>query len=91
MGNIKERIFTFKADTDLANRLDGIANKSEFIRRALLAALAQDCPLCQGTGILNDQQRRHWEHFLTMHTLERCRECHAVHFVCNDGHRNDLQ
>lgn len=78
----KERIFTFKTDEKLARQLEAIPNRSEFIRRALNAALEQDCPLCKGTGVFSKEQQKHWQHFLSLHTLERCDECDSVHFVC---------
>jgi DnaJ-class molecular chaperone len=81
--NKKERTFTFKADESLAVSLDRIANKSEFIRQAVQTALAEKCPLCNGAGALSQQQQNHLEHFLTLHSLERCNECNAVHFVCH--------
>ncbi len=83
MKKFQDRIFTFKTDEQLARQLDRIANKSEFIRKAILTALEHDCPLCQGTGLLTPEQRKHWDHFLTQHTLEKCDECNAVHYVCN--------
>lgn len=91
MSKNRERIITFKTDEEMADRLDRIANKSEFIRRAILTALGQDCPLCQGTGSLNSEQRRHWQHFLTTHTLTHCEQCNAVHFICNDVQHKELQ
>jgi hypothetical protein len=91
MKKSRERIFTFKTDEQLAGQLDRIANKSEFIRKAILAALEHDCPLCHGAGQLSAEQRKHWNHFLTLHTLEKCDECNAVHFVCNADGRADLQ
>lgn len=91
MKKTRERIFTFKTDEQLARQLDRIANKSEFIRNAILTALDHDCPLCRGTGLLSPEQRKHWNHFLTLHTLEKCDECNAVHFVCNGDGGADLQ
>lgn len=91
MKKYQERIFTFKTDEQLARQLDQIANKSEFIRKAILVALEHDCPLCHGTGFLTSDQRKHWEHFLTMHTLEKCAECDAIHYVCNALDPTDLQ
>lgn len=78
----KERIFTFKTDENMADSLDDIVNKSEFIRKAVQTALAQKCPLCSGTGTLTQQQQNHLKEFLTLHSLEKCGECEAVHFVC---------
>ncbi len=83
MKKSRDRIFTFKTDEHLARQLDQIANKSEFIRKAILTALEHDCPLCQGTGLLTPEQRKHWDHFLTIHTLEKCDKCNAIHYVCN--------
>lgn len=78
----KERVFTFKADEDLAEMLDRIPNKSEFIRQAIEGALENRCPLCSGTGSLTQAQRSHMRDFLALHSLEKCEECNAVHFVC---------
>ncbi|OQX10962.1 MAG: hypothetical protein BWK76_19880 [Desulfobulbaceae bacterium A2] len=79
----KERIFTFKADENLADLLDQVPNKSAFIRQAILAALERGCPLCQGTGVLSPEQQKHWAEFLRHHSLERCETCRAVHLICN--------
>ncbi len=86
----KERIFTFKTDDRMGDSLDEIPNKSEFIRRAVQTALAQKCPLCNGSGTLTQQQQNHLEEFLTLHSLEKCGECEAVHFVCQPSEDSDL-
>lgn len=82
----KQETITFKVDTALAEALKHVANRSEFIRSAVLHALESECPLCQGTGILSPEQRRHWTGFLATHTLEKCSECQAIHLVCEAGH-----
>ena len=87
----QERVFTFKTDEQLARQLDQIANKSEFSRKAIQIALEHDCPLCHGSGHLSPEQRKHWDHFLTLHTLEKCHECNAVHYICNATGQADLQ
>ncbi len=86
----KEHIFTFKTDEHLADLLEKIPNKSQFIRKALQAALEQDCPLCQGSGILTGEQREHWQHFLTLHSLEKCEQCNATHLVCSHSQLPDV-
>lgn len=91
MKKSQERIFTFKTDEQLARQLDQITNKSEFIRKAILAALEHDCPLCHGSGLLTPEQRKHWDHFLTTHTLGKCDECNAIHYVCTAINPVDLQ
>jgi hypothetical protein len=78
----KQTIITFKADAALAEALQGVPNKSEFIRTAILTALDNGCPLCQGSGILTPEQQRHWAHFIASHSLEKCGTCQAVHLVC---------
>ena len=86
----KERTFTFKTDENLAGSLDKIPNKSEFIRKAVQTALEQKCPLCGGNGTLTPQQQNHLEEFLSFHSLEKCGECEAVHFVCQPAGKADL-
>ncbi len=78
----KPRIVTFKADASLLAALEGIENRSEFIRSAVLAALENICPLCRGRGILTPNQKRHWVSFATDHNIEECNRCHEVRLVC---------
>jgi hypothetical protein len=75
-------VITFKADESLIEALDGVSNRSAFIRSAILAALDGACPLCRGTGVLSPRQRRHWQEFSTTHRIERCSECQVNHLVC---------
>ncbi len=76
------QIVTFKADPALVAAMEGIANRSEFIRAAVLAALEGVCPLCQGTGVLSLRQRQHWHEFEQHHAVQRCGDCHERHIVC---------
>jgi hypothetical protein len=78
----KQETISFKTDDALAQAMNGIPNRSEFIRRAVLAALDGACPLCKGTGILTPQQQTHWKSFLAGHAVEECGQCHAMHLVC---------
>lgn len=73
---------TFKAESELAEALGQLPNKSEFIRQALLAALGATCPLCGGTGFLSEAQQEHWQRFSRHHHVEECSDCHEVHLVC---------
>lgn len=75
-------MFTFKTDEQLAELLDRIPNRSEFIRKALLTAMERHCPLCHGSGILTVEQQQHLGHFLSTHPLEKCHSCNAIHFTC---------
>ncbi len=78
----KQEIITFKVDEALWERLQGVPNRSEFIRSAIQAALESTCPLCKGSGTLSPDERRHWHTFAENHSLRECEDCHAVHLVC---------
>ena len=78
----KQEIVTFKVDESLAASLKQIPNRSEFIRHAIMDALDNGCPLCQGTGLLTQEQRDHWLHFVENHSVSKCEDCNAVHLVC---------
>ena len=78
----KQDIITFKVDKTLASLLKGVPNRSDFIRKAILAAIDNVCPLCMGTGILTPEQRNHFETFSRTHSLQECTDCHAFHLVC---------
>lgn len=78
----KENVVTFKADASLLEALRNVPNRSEFIRAAILSALANHCPLCRGTGLLTPNQKEHWEAFARQHPLRECEDCHEVHLVC---------
>ena len=83
----KAQIVTFKADDSLLEALEGIENRSEFIRAALLAALDNICPVCKGRGILTPNQKRHWQALAADHGIEECDDCHEFHLVCRTGKR----
>jgi hypothetical protein len=75
-------IVTFKADPSLLEALQGIENRSEFIRAALLSALDNICPLCKGRGLLTPNQKEHWASLAADHSLEECDDCHEFYLVC---------
>jgi hypothetical protein len=75
--------FSFKADRDLVALLKGVRNRSEFIRNAILAALGDTCPLCNGTGILQPRQRHDWDAFTRSHPVAECKRCHGRVFTCD--------
>ncbi len=78
----KDRVVTFKVDRTLWETIEGLPNRSEFIRSAILSALESSCPLCKGTGILTPRQKDHWLEFARDHFLEECAECHEFRLVC---------
>ena len=79
----KREIITFKVDEPLFEAMNGMPNRSEFIRAAILSALDNVCPLCKGSGIMSPDQRKHWVTFSEHHALTECDDCHAVHLVCD--------
>lgn len=87
----KHEVITFKAEPALVDALEGIENRSGFIRSAILAALDNSCPLCRGTGVLTPQQKRHWHNFMASHEVRVCDDCHAVHLICNTDPHPDAQ
>ncbi|MBN2126050.1 MAG: CopG family transcriptional regulator [Deltaproteobacteria bacterium] len=82
----KQDIITFKVNEDLRLIIRDIPNRSEFIRQAIVAALGSVCPLCNGSGMLSPNQKRHWEDFALHHSVKRCMDCDERVLVCsNEG------
>ena len=46
----KDEVITFKVESQLAEILKRMPNRSQFIRSAILNSLEHVCPLCQGLG-----------------------------------------
>ncbi len=82
-GRKKAEIITFKVDETLSEAMAGIQNRSDFIRSAILSALGNSCPVCNGTGTLSASQRRHWNDFTRHHHLHTCDDCMEPHLVCD--------
>lgn len=80
----KQETITFKADQALADVIKQLPNRSDFIRKAILSALENTCPLCQGTGIITPEQKPHWEEFLKHHSLHKCEGCDAIFLQCEN-------
>ena len=78
----KEEIITFKVDRELAEIIKRMPNRSAFIRKAIMLAIDNTCPLCQGSGIITPEQKPHWEKFLRQHSVHECQECHAIYLEC---------
>ncbi len=82
-GRKKAEIITFKVDEAFSESLEGIQNRSDFIRSAILSALGNVCPLCNGTGTLSASQRHHWDEFTRHHHMNTCNDCLEPHLVCD--------
>ena len=84
MPRSKTEVVSFKADATLLDAMRGVANRSEFIRTAILAALDSTCPLCSGAGTLTPNQMRHWNDLASDHSVEECEDCREVRLVCSN-------
>jgi hypothetical protein len=74
----KSQIVAFKVEDDLAEFLDKLPNKSEFIRKAILAQFAMNCPLCTGTGVVDKGIHDHFEPVIAGHTTRPCDKCKSL-------------
>ena len=81
----KDEIISFKVDQALREALDSIPNRSDFIRSAVMKALRNVCPLCNGVGALTPNQMRHWQAIAAAHPLRKCMDCDEYHLVCSHG------
>lgn len=72
---IKQRVVTFKVEEEVAVFLAGLPNKSEFIRKALLSALLEPCPICHGRGSVPRSLRRDLEKILRKQQFVACSFC----------------
>ncbi|MCI0702485.1 MAG: hypothetical protein L0241_15485 [Planctomycetia bacterium] len=74
-GEMKSQIVAFKVDEDLAEFLDKLPNKSEFIRRAILAQFSLNCPLCTGSGVVARGVHDHFCEVISEHSVRPCEKC----------------
>ena len=68
----KTSVVAFKVEQELADLLDQLPNKSEFIRRAIHAQLGEACPLCRGSGAVTRQVHDVFEVFLRDWAMKQC-------------------
>jgi hypothetical protein len=74
----KKQIVAFKVEDHLADFLDALPNKSEFIRKAILAQFGMTCPLCTGTGVVDKGIHNHYEPVIAQHRTHPCEKCRAA-------------
>lgn len=82
----KQSIVTFKVDDELLEAIKDMPNRSQFIRSAIIGALGSVCPLCNGSGMLSKNQKRHWDDFTADHSLKKCHDCQEKIIVCDHIH-----
>jgi hypothetical protein len=71
----KSQIVAFKVEEELATFLDALPNKSEFIRKAILAQFSMNCPLCTGTGVVDKGIHNHFVPIIAEHNTRPCEKC----------------
>ena len=71
----KTSVVAFKVEEDLAEFLNGLPNKSDFIRRAIYSQLGVVCPLCQGAGSVTKEKHDHFAAFLEKWDIHQCGSC----------------
>jgi hypothetical protein len=75
----KTEIVAFKVEEKLAEFLNKLPNKSEFIRKAIIAQFGMTCPLCTGTGVVPRGLHDHFAPVLAKNNLRRCDRCGDRH------------
>jgi len=74
-GTGKSTIVAFKVEDELAQFLDNLPNKSEFIRKAILAQFGMTCPLCVGSGVVQKGVHDHYKPVIDAHDTRPCEKC----------------
>lgn len=70
-----QRVVTFKVEEEVAAFLDTMPNKSDFIRKALLSALLEPCPVCNGKGSVPRSLRADLETIFHKQQFIPCSSC----------------
>ena len=71
----KSQIVAFKVEEELAEFLNDLPNKSDFIRKAILAQFGMTCPLCTGSGVVPRGIHDHFKPVIAEHNHRTCEKC----------------
>lgn len=71
----KSKIVAFKVEEELAEFLNNLPNKSDFIRKAILAQFGMTCPLCEGTGVVARGIHDHYKPIIYKENKRSCDKC----------------
>ena len=74
----KEVVVAFRVDRHLAEELDRLPDKSNFIRGAIERAFHVACPVCEGRGTVSHETAVYLGGILAKEKAERCPCCGAV-------------
>jgi hypothetical protein len=71
----KTKVVAFKVESELAELLNNLPNKSAFIRKAIAAQLGVSCPLCHGNGVIPRGLHEHYAPLLAQFNSRHCDGC----------------
>src|SRR3984957_16320336 len=71
----KTEVVAFKVESELAELLNKLPNKSAFIRKAIAAQLGVACPLCNGKGVVPRGIHDHFAPLLEQFNGRNCDNC----------------
>jgi hypothetical protein len=71
----KSKIVAFKVEEELADFLDNLPNKSDFIRKAILSQFGMTCPLCTGSGVVPRGIHDHYKPVIATENTRPCEKC----------------
>lgn len=71
----KKTVVAFKVESELAELLDQLPNKSDFIRKAIANQLGVACPLCRGEGVIPRGLHDHLEPLMSRISKHDCDSC----------------
>jgi hypothetical protein len=80
-GPLKSRIVAVKVEAELAEFLNRLPNKSDFIRKAILAQFGTACPLCEGSGQVPAAIGQPYGPVLRRHRERACLKCGTVEAI----------
>ncbi len=71
----KTAVVAFKIESELAEFLNQLPNKSAFIRKAIAAQMSIACPLCNGSGQVSRWAHDHYAPLLANWNARTCDGC----------------
>jgi hypothetical protein len=71
----KTAVVAFKVESELAEFLNQLPNKSAFIRKAIAAQMSRACPLCNGSGQVSRWAHDHYAPLLASWKTRDCEGC----------------
>jgi hypothetical protein len=84
-GPLKSRTVAVKVEEEVADFLDRLPNKSDFIRQAILAQFRMACPLCTGSGTVPRGLGGHYGPVVRKHRVKKCEKCGRTEAIPADA------